>query len=158
MDYGGPSSAGERSARRGNGFGCGDRAGGRIAPFGKAAARAGAGGECVVPGIFGGTCKARQAQRPRGRDEGEEDVARPRFSRRGFQPEGAGDERRLDYARAPGPAAGARTGPAPAGRTDEPPRLALAALVAELPEELFRRVAADFARPPVHGRGREPGP
>ncbi len=31
---------------------------------------------------------------------------------------------------------------------------ALAALVAELSEELFRRAAADFARPPVHGRGR----
>ena len=72
-------------------------------------------GECVVPGIFGGTCQARQAQRPGSGDEGEEDVARPRFSRRGFQPESAGDERRLDYARPSGPAAGARTGPAPAG-------------------------------------------
>ena len=46
---------------------------------------------------------------------------------------------------------------APARRTDQPSRFALAALAAELPEELFRRAAADFARPPVHGRGRGAG-
>ncbi len=68
-----------------------------------------------------------------------------------FRPPGAGDERRLDHARASGAVArdGARS--APARRADESPRPALAALAAELSEELFRRAAADFARSPVHG-------
>ena len=121
---------------------------------GKAAARTGEGGRRVRPGIPGGAREARRAERSAGGDEGEEDVARPRLSRHGFRPEGARDERRLDHARAPGAAAGDGAGPAAAGRADEPPRPALAALAAELSEELFRRGAADFARPPVHGRGR----
>src|SRR6266540_2114624 len=55
------------------------------------------------------------------------------------------EKRLLDHARPPGPVAGDGAGPPAAGRTDQPPRPALPALAAELPEELFRRPVADFA-------------
>ena len=62
-----------------------------------------------------------------------------------FDRQGAGDERRLDHARAAGAVAGDGAGPSAAGRADEPSRSARAALAAGLSEELFRRGAADFA-------------
>ena len=71
-----------------------------------------------------------------------------------YQPSGERDERRLGHARAAGAFAGHGAGFAAARRTDQPPGPALAALAAELPEELFRRGPADLPRPRVHGRNR----
>src|ERR1035437_628971 len=145
MDDGRLSAAGSRGAWRRNDSGRGDRTGGGIAATGKALARVGEGGGRVHPGIHGGARQTRQVERSAGRNEGEEDVARPRLSRLGLQPKSQGDERRLDHARPPGAVARDGAGFAFARRTDKPLGSARAALAAKLPKKLFRRAAADFA-------------